>query len=109
MTFGTQRPAIYSRALVDEADALWAAEKITGRRHARDLLSVLQLVPERVVLSGTGKGVIRPGPDDACKQHLLSDFFGDRPHALVPLVLGDLPVAVRVHTFQRPPRFRQKH
>ena len=53
--------------------------------------------------------VIRPGPYDAIKQLLLSDFVGDRLHALLKLPLGDLPVAVRVHGAPCPPRLRERH
>ena len=40
---------------------------------------------------------------------LLSDFVGDRLYALQKFALGDLPVAVRVHSAPRPPRLRQRH
>ena len=52
--------------------------------------------------------MISPGPYDAIKQLLLSNFVGYRLHALAKLVLGDRPVAVRVHTAPRPPRLRQR-
>ena len=53
--------------------------------------------------------MISPGPYDRINQLLLSDFVGDRLHALQKLALGDLPVAVRVHSAPGPPCLRQRH
>ena len=69
---------------------------------------LIRLVSSLLPLELERQWVISPGPCDAIKQLLLSNFVGYRLHAFVKLPQGDLPVAVRVHTAPRPPRLRQR-